>query len=110
MWPIASIVGAPCWPLKNIISEAHDTWLPGAWPKISYVILWVRLSANEYGGFRLRSGDWSFQVKDRSNIRTPFTVRISSSAEGRLCAVAVPARAAATPRVAAEPSHCRRET
>jgi hypothetical protein len=47
MWPIASIVGAPCWPLKYMMSDAQGTWLPGAWPKISYVILCVRLSANE---------------------------------------------------------------
>ena len=47
MWPMASIVGAPCCPLKNMISEAQDTRLPGTWPKISCVILWVRLSANE---------------------------------------------------------------
>ena len=57
MWPMASMVGAPCWPLKNMISDAHDTRLPGTWPKISCVILCVRFSANEYGGFRLSTGD-----------------------------------------------------
>ena len=46
MWPMASRVGEPCCPLKYMISEAHDTRLPGTWPKISCVILCVRLSAN----------------------------------------------------------------
>src|SRR5438034_105853 len=34
MWPMASIVGAPCWPLKYMISEAHDTRLPVGVPQI----------------------------------------------------------------------------
>ena len=47
MWPMASMVGAPCWPLKYMMSEAQETRLPGTWPKISWVIRCVRLSAKE---------------------------------------------------------------
>ena len=46
MWPMASSVGEPCCPLKYMMSDAHDTRLPGTCPKISWVILCVRLSAN----------------------------------------------------------------
>src|SRR3989454_9509202 len=110
MWPMASIVGAPCWPLKYMISEAHDTRLPGACPKISWVIRCVRLSANAYGGFRPRIGDCSFQVNDRSNRRAPLTARTNSSGDGRVCAAAGPAMATVPATLAAAVSHSRRDT
>ena len=109
MWPIASMVGAPCWPLKYMMSDAHETRLPGAWPKISWVILCVLLSANENGGFSERIGACSFQTNERSNTRAALTARIRSSAEPRGCAAAGPpvaARSAVSPAV---PSHCRRD-
>jgi len=45
-----------------LAAEEHDLRRPrhtaaGTWPKISCVILCVRFSANEYGGFRLSTGD-----------------------------------------------------
>src|SRR5256712_1983014 len=110
MWPMASIVGAPCWPLKYMTSEAHDTRLPGACPKISWVIRCVRLSANAYGGFRPRIGDCSFQVNDRSNRRAPLTARPNSSGDGRVWAAAGPAMATVPATLAAAVSHSRRDT
>ena len=98
-----------------MISDAHDTRLPGACPKISWVILWVRFSANEYGGLRPSTGDCSFHVNDRSKTRAAFSVPTSASAE-RGCAPATSgsrssepptaARAASRPAV---PSQSRRE-
>src|SRR5882724_8021461 len=110
MWPMASIVGAPCWPLKYMISDAHDTRLPGACPKISWVIRCVRLSANEYGGFRPRMGDCSFQVNDRSNRRALLTARTNSSGDGRVCATTGSAMATVPATPAAAVSHSRRDT
>jgi hypothetical protein len=80
---MASMVGAPCWPLKYMISDAHDTRLPGACPKISCVILCVRFSAKEYGGFSPSTGDCSLHVNDRSMTRALFSARRRSSAGGR---------------------------
>src|SRR6267142_1551927 len=28
MWPIASILGAPCWPLQRITSPVNESWPP----------------------------------------------------------------------------------
>src|SRR5947208_15008364 len=109
IWPTASIVGEPCWPLKYMISEAHDTRLPGACPKISWVIRCVRLRANAYGGFRPRIGDCSFHVNDRSNRRAPLTARTNSSGDGRVWATARPAMATVPATPAAAVSHSRRD-
>src|SRR5437868_3604259 len=78
---MASMVGAPCWPLKYMISDAHDTRLPGTWPKISCVILCVRFSANENGGLSDSTGDCSFHVNDRSKTRADFSAASNDSAE-----------------------------
>src|SRR5213594_609855 len=78
---MASMVGAPCWPLKYMISDAHDTRLPGTWPKISCVILCVRFSANEYGGLSDSTGDCSFHVNDRSKTRADLSAASNDSAE-----------------------------
>src|SRR5919197_3622299 len=75
------MVGAPCCPLKYMISEAHETRLPGTWPKISCVILCVRFSANEYGGLSESTGDCSFHVNDRSKTRADFSAASNGSAE-----------------------------
>ena len=111
---MASMVGAPCWPLKYMISDAHDTRLPGTWPKISCVILCVRFSANEYGGLSDSTGDCSFHVNDRSKTRADFSAASNDSAEppwalattgSRICVPPAAARAAAQP---AAPSQRRR--
>src|SRR5437762_7176167 len=113
---MASMVGAPCWPLKYMISDAHDTRLPGTWPKISCVILCVRFSANEYGGLSERTGDCSLHVNERSKTRADFSALSKASAEPpwalatagpRMCIPPAAARAAVKP---AAPSHVRRVT
>src|SRR5437867_3749248 len=51
MWPRASILGAPCWPLHCMISEVNDRWpsKAGLW----IVLAWVASSLIENGGLTL---------------------------------------------------------
>src|SRR6185436_12103780 len=39
MWPIASMLGAPCWPLQRITSPVNESCPPS--PKVPRVLVWL---------------------------------------------------------------------
>jgi hypothetical protein len=89
--------GAPCCPLKTMMSEANEIWLRGALPKNSKVCLWLRLSARENGGLTERSGARSSQRCERSNTRAVRNARTKSSAPTGCARAARGAPSAPTP-------------
>ena len=60
MCPIASMLGAPCWPLKCMTSAVKESWPPS--PNVPRVFACVAASANAYGGLTEAIGDVISQV------------------------------------------------
>src|SRR6185503_14932056 len=99
MWPMASMLGAPCWPLHCWISEVKDSLPPS--PNAPRVLACVAFKVMVYGGLTLAIGEFSSQVCDRSNMRARCTLRMKPSLSSPCASAPAPFPVAASARPAA---------
>jgi len=76
MCPMASMLGAPCWPLQCWTSAVNESFPPS--PKTPRVPAWVAASDMEYVGLTLAIGEFSSQTDARSKSRAFCTFRMNS--------------------------------
>src|SRR5688572_1869314 len=69
---MASMLGAPCWPLHSMTSEVKESWHLSS--NVHRVFSCVALSANEYFGLTPAMGEFLSHVCERSTSRAFLTV------------------------------------